>query len=362
MRFSVARGAVLACLCALTALAQQRLTIDQLKQFIKSSIEQKMSDRDVAGFLATVKLTERLTPRMVEEMQGEGAGPKTTEALAHLAEVSATLPAAVAAAPPPKPKPIPPPSYEEQQKVLDAVREYALNYSASLPDFICLEVTRRYHDLHFKPDTEGSWAISDRLAEKLTYFDQKEKYEAISHNDTSLYGKSVESLGGSLSRGDFGSILREIFVPESDAEFRWERWGNLDGHLMHVYTYHIDQPHSKYTIDFDNHAQQSTPGYHGEIFVEQGSNVIMRITLTAEPPVDFPIQNVHQVLDYRYIDLSGQKFLLPQNGTVISRVQGVGTKNEIDFRGYKRYSADATITFSDVDEPEAPKQPDPPKQ
>ena len=201
--------------------------------------------------------------------------------------MSATLPAAVAKAPPPKPKPIPPPSYEEQQQVLAAVRDYALNYSATLPDFICLEVTRRYYDGHYKPDTEGSWAISDRLAEKLTYFDQKEKYEAISHNDTSLYGKSAESLGGSLSRGDFGSILKEIFVPESDAEFHWERWGNLDGHLMHVYTYRIDQPHSQYTIDYNGHEQQATPGYHGEIFVEKGTNQIMRISLTAEPPPIF---------------------------------------------------------------------------
>jgi hypothetical protein len=361
MRFRLASVTVLTCICALAAFAQQQLTVDKLIEFVKSSIAQKMSDKEVAGFLASVKLTERLTPRMVEDLQGQGAGPKTTEALAHLAELSATLPAPVAKAPPPKPKPIPPPSYEEQQQVLAAVREYALNYSASLPDFICLEVTRRYYDRHYRPDTEGSWAISDRLAEKLTYFDQKEKYEAISHNDTSLYGKSAESVGGSLSRGDFGSILKEIFVPESDAEFRWERWGNLDGHLMHVYTYHIDQPHSRYTIDF-NHEQQSTPGYHGEIFVEKGSNVIMRITLTAEPPVDFPMQDIHQVLDYRYVDLSGQKFLLPQTGTVISRAQGVGSKNEIDFRSYKKYSADATITFSDVDTPETPAQPDAPKK
>jgi len=356
MRFRVARSAALLCLCALTAFSQQQLTVAKLVEFVKSSIAQKMPDKDVAGFLAGVKMSEKLDPRTIETLQGLGAGAKTTAALSHLAETSASLSPAVVVAPPPKPKPIPPPSDEEQQQVLRAVREYALNYSASLPDFICLEVTRRYHDLHYRPDTEGSWAISDRLAEKLTYFDQKEKYEAISHNDTSLFGKSAESLGGSLSRGDFGSILKEIFVPESDAEFNWERWGNLDGHLMHVYTYRIDQPHSKYTIDFNGHEQQTTPGYHGEIFVEKGSNVIMRITLTAEPPVDFPVQNVHQVLDYRYVDLSGQKFLLPQSGTVISRTQGVGNKNEIDFRSYKKYSADATITFSDTDTPDPPAQ------
>jgi hypothetical protein len=357
MRIRVACGAAVLCLCALTASAQQQLTVDKLVEFVRSSIAQKMPDKDVAGFLAGVKLTERLTPRMVMDLQAQGAGPKTAVALSHLAEKSVALPTPAVKAPPPRPQPNPPPSYNEQQQVLEAVREYALNYSESLPDFICLEVTRRYYDLHYKPDTEGFWALSDRLAEKLTYFGQKEKYETISHNDTSLYGKSdAESFGGALSRGDFGSILKEIFVPESHAEFQWERWDTLDGRPMHAYTYRVAQPNSRYSIDYDRGAQRSTPGYHGEVLVEKGTNVIMRITLTAEPPADFPMQDIHQVLDYRYVDLSGQKFLLPQNGTVISRASGVGSKNEIDFRSYKKYSADATINFNDVDTPEPPKQ------
>lgn len=354
MRPGVLRSAALACVWALAAIAQQQLTVDKLVEFVRSSVAGKMQDKAIADYLATVRLGDKLDARTVENLRGEGAGPKTTAALNRLVGLSASLPAPVAKAAPPKPKPSPPPSYEEQQQVLAGVRQYALNYSTSLPDFICLEVTRRYVDRHYRPDTDGSWALSDRIAEKLTYFDQKEKYEAISHNDTSLYGKSAESFGGALSRGDFGSILREIFIPESHAEFNWERWGNLDGHLMHVYTYRIDQPHSRYSIDYNNHEQQATPGYHGEVFVEKGTNVIMRITLTAEPPAGFPMQDIHQVLDYRYVDLSGQKFLLPQNGTAISRVQSVGSKNEIDFRGYKKYSADTSITFSDTDDPDPP--------
>ena len=233
--------------------------------------------------------------------------------------------------------------------------QYALNYSKSLPDFICLQVTRRYLDAHYKPGTEGSWAVSDRLAEKLSYFDQHEKYEAISHNDNSLYGKEAESVGGALSRGDFGTLLREIFTPQSSAEFHWERWGNLDGHLFHVYTYAIDQPHSRETLTYER-SQEVTPGYHGEIFVEKGPNVIWRVTVEPEPPASFPMQNIHQVLDYRYTDISGQKFLLPLNGTIVMRTNGMGSKNEIEFRSYRKYSADTSITFDDKDDPPVPDQ------
>ncbi len=349
MRFAFIRAAMLGCLFTLASLAQQQLTVNQLVEFVTSSVPQKMADKDVAGFLAGAKMSEKLDPRVVEDLHGKGAGPKTLAALLRLSEASASL-----TPPPPKlvappPKPIPSPSDEEQQQALDAAREYALNYAKSLPDFICLEVNRRYIDPHYKAGTDGSWAISDRLAEKLTYFDQKEKYELISHNDDSLYGKSVESVGGALSRGDFGTLIREIFEPESSAEFHWERWSNLQGHLMHVYAFHVDQPHSKLTIDYQR-AQQVTPAFHGEVFVEKGPNTIWRINVVPEPPATFPIQDVSQRLDYRYTEISGQKFLLPSSGQVIMRTNGQGSKNEIEFRSYRKYSADTTITFDESDD------------
>jgi hypothetical protein len=173
----------------LATLAQQQLTVDKLVEFITSSISQKMPDKDVAGVLLNMKLTQKMDMRTVEDLQGRGAGPKTVAALSHLAEASAQLPPPPPKIAAPKPKPRTPPSYDNQQKIIEEAREYALNFSRTLPDFICLQVTRRYRDPKYKPGTDGSWAVSDRLAEKLTYFDQHEKYEAISHNDTSLYGK-----------------------------------------------------------------------------------------------------------------------------------------------------------------------------
>ncbi|MDP9052916.1 MAG: hypothetical protein M3N93_01225 [Acidobacteriota bacterium] len=356
MRAAFTRGVFLGCVCALVSLAQQQLTVDKLVEFITSSIGQKQPDKDVAGILTTMKLSEKLSPRVVEDLQGKGAGPRTVAALTRLAETSATLPAPAPKATVQKPKLPPAPPYEEQQTILREAREYALNYSKMLPDFVCLQVTHRYIDRHYKPGTEGSWAVSDMLAEKLSYFDQHEKYEPISQNGNSLYGKT-EPIGGALSRGDFGTMLREIFAPESDAEFHWERWGNIDSHWMNVYTYLIDQIHSHETLDFD-HSQQSTPGYHGEVFVEKGPNVIWRITVEPEPPASFPMQNIHEQLDYRYTDISGQKFLLPQRGEIVMRSQGVGSKNEIDFRTYRKYSADTSITFDDGDDKTAPGQPE----
>ncbi len=356
MRLAFTRAAILGCIFALGSFAQQQLSVTQVVDFVTSSVAQKMLDKDVAEVLSKARMIQKLDTRIVQDLQSKGAGPKTVAALLHLAEASAQLtppPPKVAA---PVAKQIPPPPVEEQQRVLDAAREYALNYAKSLPDFICLEVNRRYIDRRYKADTEGAWSVSDRLAEKLTYYNQQEKYELISHNDDSLFGKTADSVGGALSRGDFGTLIREIFEPSSDAEFHWERWTTLEGHLMHVYRFYIDQPHSHDTIDY-NRSQQVTAAYHGEVFVEKGPNVIWRINVEPEPPPTFPVQNIKQRLDYRYTEISGQKFMLPVSGQIIMKADGTGTKNEIEFRRYRKYSADTTITFDDADTDTPPKEP-----
>lgn len=109
MRSALIRTVVLGCVCALAGLAQQQLTVDKLVEFINSAIKMKQPDKDVAATLASLRLTQKLDMRVVEDLQGKGAGPKTVAALMKLAEESANL----AVAPPkvvaPKPKPIPRP-------------------------------------------------------------------------------------------------------------------------------------------------------------------------------------------------------------------------------------------------------------
>src|SRR5437016_3085494 len=112
------RFLVLAVLVASLVWAQRAMTVAQLEQFVKSSIDQKQKDNEVAGILKNVKMTQKLEMRVVENLQGAGAGPKTLEALKALATASATLavPGAVSVAP--KAPPRPAPSAAEIKKVL----------------------------------------------------------------------------------------------------------------------------------------------------------------------------------------------------------------------------------------------------
>ncbi len=81
---------LLVVLCAgIAASAQMKLSVEQLKQFIQSSVAMKQDDRKVAQYLKKVQLTSQLDAATVEDLQGLGAGPRTMEALKALMTATA---------------------------------------------------------------------------------------------------------------------------------------------------------------------------------------------------------------------------------------------------------------------------------
>jgi hypothetical protein len=322
------------------ALAQQRLTVKQLVQFITSSIELQHPDRQVAGYLKNVVLTERLDDRTIESLQGLGAGPKTIEALERLRDISQNLPAPAPVKPEQKLPVRPPPSPEEQKRILEEVREYALNYTKRLPDFICVQVTRRYAD----PSGLEFWRKLDTVTARVSYFEQKEDYKVILLNDRPV-DLTMDDVGGSTSTGEFGTLLREIFEPETEATFRWSRWGRLRGRLTHVYEYRVRRDKSKWTITWERKLSV-VPAYQGLVYVDHDSLQVLRVTLQAlEIPPDFPIQEAGTVLDYDYVDIAGREYLLPLKFAMRMRQGRLLVKNDVEFRMYRKFGAEAVIKF-----------------
>jgi hypothetical protein len=346
--------------CTVT-FAQLPLSIPKLVEAVRSSIAQKNSDKDVAAFLATVRLTNRLDDRTIEELQALGAGVRTIAALKKLAESSAKLPVATDAsaqtASDPGYVPPPGPGDEEQRRILAAVREYALNYSKTLPDFICLQLTNRAVDSHYQPGGAGSWTPSGQIVERLSYFDRQEKYEPVAIDGKSVFGKVWESIGGTKSRGEFGSLLREVFEPETEASFQWDHWGRWDNDLCYVFRYRVEQGRSRYSVDYEG-KEKAVPGYHGLVYVlEKEPYAVIRLTIEPEMEAGFPIQEIHQAVNYKAAEISGHQYLLPANSTVLSRAGNRGSRNDIEFRMYQKYAADAKITFDAADDGAEPKSP-----
>jgi len=121
--------------------------------------------------------------------------------------------------------------------------------------------------------------------------------------------------------------------------------------LQHVYRYRVLQPNSKYSITWSS-GPNSTPqtivaGYSGYVYADADTGLIMRMTLKADDiPVDYPIQKVDQVLDYDFTKIGENEFLLPLKSVVKSRAGKMLTKNELEFRSYRKFGTESVITFT----------------
>jgi len=252
--------------------------------------------------------------------------------------------AAKAALPPIVPPPPTPPT-EEQLKIIEEVRENALAYTNNLPNFICLQVTRRL--VQFRPD--DNWQTQDVIQARLAYNEKKENYQLVSINDR-ITDRPYESLGGATSTGEFGSLLHGIFREESQARFTWVGTGTLRGRPVYEYDYAVDKERSRWSIIWQK-ADMIVPAYRGHIWVDAEAKQVLRLTMEAvDIPREFPINEARTGLDYDYAKISGRPYLLPLLAQVDMREGKISTRNEIQFRQYRRFTADTKLVFEE--EPE----------
>lgn len=339
--------------------AQSGLRYDQLSEFLRSSFESGFSDKEIAKFLKDQTLTFSLSDSLIEDFQGLGAGPRTLEALRVLQAASSSLPAPeltkTAMDGPPQPAP---PSEEEQARIIAEARTSALDYTSRLPDFVCLQITRRFVD---PSGLEMDWLKYDEVKTRVAYVEGKENYELVSVNNRTAEGRSMEDIGGASSTGEFGSILAALFAPRTNARFTWARHSLLRGHAVYVFHFRVPKARSQWTLSWEK-TQRIISGYGGLVYIDKESERVLRIQMNAEniPPA-FPITAAGTRLDYDYIDISGNPFLLPLKARVTMRSGRDITRNDVEFRLYRKFSAEATISFGEIDDlPPLPEEDDGP--
>lgn len=347
------------------------MNVDQLAQFIRSELALKHdSDKQIAAYLKKVHLTEKLPEKAIEDLEAQGAGPRTVEALKQLQTETASLKAPThdstyspATAPDTSPtqagtaslhvnEVIPPPNSVRQKEILDAMREYALNYTRNLPNFLCVEVMRRYFEPTAGRGSGTYHSLGDILA-KVSYNEGQEHYNVYSvagkYQETSL--EHVGG-GGAVSTGEFGSMMREIFAPQSEAEFNWDHWAKLRGRKMAVFHYYIDSGHTQYSIAYtaDEHDEERIyTAYEGLVYADENTGEITRIKFHAvNIPKTFPVTDALEILDYGDVQISGNTYICPLLAQLYMTTAEAKTKNEIEFRNYRKFDIGSSITFGSV--------------
>lgn len=350
-------------LCLVSALwAQMEMNVEQLADFVRSELALKQhTDKQIAAYVKKMKLSEKLPDKTILDLEAQGAGPKTVAALQELRDQTAAMkapshdatfsPGTVPENPvsmtqpslklSTKGQPIPPPDSVRQQQMLEEIKQYALNYTDNLPNFVCVEVIRQFVD----PNTLDNFRSIGNILARVSYNQGQEKYDVYSVNGKAADGPLDKLRGGAISSGEFGSLMKEVFAEKSQAQFNWDHWATLRGRRMAVFNYYITSGHSNYSINY-NDEQRIITAYKGLIYADPNTGEIARIRFEAvDIPSSFPIKKTSEVLDYDLVEITGQKYVVPLAAKLYMTSNRDQTKNDIEFRSYRKFGTESSIVY-----------------
>jgi hypothetical protein len=232
------------------------------------------------------------------------------------------------------------------------MRNYALNYTQNLPNFLCVQVERRGVD----PNSGENFQSVGTILSRVGYNEGQEHYTVYSLNGKLVDGKPMETVGGggAISTGEFGSLMRGIFDPVSAADFSWEKWTTLRGRRTAIFNYSIDRRHPTYSITDRTDNQSIVTAYRGQVYGNADSGEISRIVINAvDIPKSFPIRDAGELLEYWLTEINGKQYVVPTKAELLMHTARESDKNEIEFRNYRKYGTESSITYG-LDDPDSP--------
>ena len=305
---------------------------------------------------------------------------------------------------PPLPEPVRQPApFDEQGRkaLLERARTTSLAYAKDMQSFTCMQVEKRTADLV----GDGSWRPVGEIVARVFYQQGKtERRVASVNNDivarvddrlpylihpeleesnlamaasNAFWEKAIPVVGMFLGFGyqkpnkywtvkpykfagqtptpaDFLSALRDLFGPERETELVWLRQGWLRKNPVEIFTYEVPDLMSSWEV-VDGYGESHAVAYGGRVYIDRNTGSVLRITRQAvDLPIGWTVTAAEMVLDFDYLGAAGQERLLPwRAGTLVIQDHpsgsapsaGVITRAQTDFRGYKFFTVDSTITY-----------------
>lgn len=235
-------------------------------------------------------------------------------------------------------------SLRHQDDLIRRAADTALDFTETLPNYVCQELMSRYQS----ESRPANWQALDVVGTEVIYENGKEDYRKVTVNGRPV-NKKLEEVGGSWSTGEFGTVLISLFSPGTATEFHYRRDSRIAGISTKEYEFTVTHAHSNWRISMG--PQTYDPAYSGTAWIDPATARVMRIEMSARSfPSDFPSDDVESATDYEYIRLGDAKqYLLPVHSETLSCLRGSNdcNRNVIDFRNYRKYTGESTITFGD---------------
>ena len=234
-----------------------------------------------------------------------------------------------------------PPSGAEQDRILQAMHQYADQYVSSLPNFLCMQTTRQMEGgLRAKKLKPG-----DTLVYSLRFNEGGEKRTLERVNGKSVADAPKRWKAPLTSEGEFGILLSQVLGKESGASFTWSRWDSIGGKRLAVFDYEVDRAHSTLSLSLSDLAKAVLP-YRGSVFGDPETGTVWRISnMVTEIPASLRTRQMGTTVDYSEVTISDKKYLLPSQAVISLSTDSEKIENDLAFTDYRKFSADAVIDF-----------------
>jgi hypothetical protein len=261
------------------------------------------------------------------------------------------------------------PSEAEANELLARTSVATLAAAAAMPDFIVKQLIKRTAAY----GSTNNWIPLDNLSIAVSYrANVGEEYKVLAINGVPMGQEVKESRdyskyvgpGASSSGVEYISSLADLFKQESRSTFKPVDTDLLQTRRTIVYEYEMKLPYSHLTLTTSK-TSSANVGSRGRIWIDRETNRVLRFEqIATEIPADFPITATALLIDYDWVTIGENKFVLPIRSevliTAVNKGQVVQTRNEIRFRGYQKFGAELKV-IDEIDEKDFPPEPDPPR-
>ena len=332
-----------------------------------------LTSKEVVALVYQLPRHPELRDNIVEEIRKRGIGFPLTDGMRSLVATKSgsdallrrTLEEAERRRVNPTTSALPPDA--EAQDLLERTRTATLAAAAAMPDFIVKQLIKRSRAY----GTTNNWIPQDNLTIAVGYrANAGEEYKVLAVNGMPLgkearqtrdYSKDVAP-GATSSGVEYISAVADVFKAASKTDFKVSDTDLIQGRRTLVFEYKIDQPDSKLTLRSGD--ANATVGSRGRIWIDRETNRVLRFEqIATEIPGNFPITAASTVIDYDWVTISENKYLLPTHSQILmtttNRSMSIQSRNEIRFRSYQKFGAELKV-IDVLDDEEVPDKPEKP--
>ena len=334
---------------ALAAVAP--LTIAQLDQLVTGLMAAHKTDEEIALRLQTVHISEQITAQELQSLLGSHPGPRTTQQIMILTLDSSQL------APPSSDIPtLPAPSAVDQADLLKKATTIALETFPRIPKLNADKKSLRFQNgVAFIKNTSGNGGsmsnsngyseISDPIS--LSLIDQQITHivtnAGVEDAPTIIKQRDPGGQLGQVSQTVPGLSLVAVLGDLAKATPTWLRWQNINTRQTAVFAFVIPRKQSSYKIDYccfpeNEHIgsqmgfagnsgtattfnpYKSAPGYHGELYIDMKTGLIVRMITKADPKVTEFVHQEDIRVDFEPTMVGSTPYVLPDHVTILTTV------------------------------------------